>query len=62
MIRTSFRAATLAFVATASLAFALPATAQSEQQRLVNQADTTLSNFLRDPEMTWLQQNIPLVE
>ena len=58
MIRTSFRAATLAFVATVSLAFALPATAQSEQQRLVNQADATLSNFLRDPEMTWLQQNI----
>src|SRR5216110_3450073 len=59
MTRTSFRAATLAFVATASLAFApVPAMAQSEQQRLVNQADTTLSNFLRDPEMTWLQQNI----
>jgi len=34
------------------------ASAQSEQQKLVNQADTTLSNFLRDPEMTWLQQNI----
>jgi len=59
MTRTSFRAATLAFVATASLAFApVPAMAQSEQQPLVNQADTTLSNFLRDPEMTWLQQNI----
>src|SRR2546421_451704 len=58
MTRTSFRAATLALAATASLAFALPVMAQSEQQRLVNQADTTLSNFLRDPEMTWLQQNI----
>ena len=48
---------------TASLALAasfapLPAAAQSEQQALVNQAVTTLSNFMRDPEMTWLQQNI----
>lgn len=32
--------------------------AQSEQQKLVNDADATLSNFLRDPQMTWLQQNI----
>jgi lipid-binding SYLF domain-containing protein len=59
MTRTSFRAATLTFAATASLAFApVPAMAQSEQQQLVNKAETTLSNFLRDPEMTWLQQNI----
>jgi SH3 domain-containing YSC84-like protein 1 len=34
------------------------ASAQSEQQKLVDQADTTLNNFLRDPDMTWLQQNI----
>src|SRR5438552_1324195 len=59
MTRTNLRAATLALAATASLVLApVPAMAQSEQQRLVNQADTTLSNFLRDPEMTWLQQNI----
>jgi lipid-binding SYLF domain-containing protein len=32
--------------------------AQSEQQKLVNAADTTFENFMRDPEMTWLQQNI----
>ena len=31
---------------------------QTEQQNLVNSADTSLSNFLRDPDMTWLQQNI----
>jgi lipid-binding SYLF domain-containing protein len=52
-----------ALMCTVSLAFAatlapLPAAAQSEQQALVNQTATTLSNFLRDPEMTWLQQNI----
>ena len=34
------------------------ALAQSEQQKLVNSANTTLSNFLRDPQMTWLQQNL----
>ena len=34
------------------------ALAQSEQQKLVNAADTTFSNFMGDPEMTWLHQNI----
>jgi lipid-binding SYLF domain-containing protein len=34
------------------------ALAQGEQQKLVDAADKTLSNFLRDPDMTWLQQNI----
>ena len=32
--------------------------AQSEQQKLVNAADRTFQNFLRDPDMVWLQQNI----
>ena len=54
-----FRNVSLALCATAAVAFVpVPAAAQSEQQRLVDLADTTLSNFLRDPEMTWLQQNI----
>ena len=48
-----------AFVAAAALGFtAGAAQAQSEQQKLVNAADVTLSNFMRDPEMKWLQQNI----
>ncbi len=34
------------------------ALAQSEQQKLVNAAEVTLSRFMRDPDMTWLQQNI----
>ncbi len=38
--------------------FATAAQAQSEQQQLVNSAETTLGNFLRDPQMTWLQRNI----
>jgi lipid-binding SYLF domain-containing protein len=37
---------------------AAAAFAQSEQQKLVNAADTTFQNFMRDPDMTWLQQNI----
>jgi lipid-binding SYLF domain-containing protein len=33
------------------------ALAQGDQQKLVNAADATLSNFLRDPQMTWFQEN-----
>ena len=48
-----------AFVALASVAFmAAPAQAQSDQQKLVNASSKTLANFLRDPDMTWLQSNI----
>lgn len=34
------------------------ALAQTEQQNLVNAANKSMSNFMRDPDMTWLQQNI----
>jgi lipid-binding SYLF domain-containing protein len=34
------------------------ALAQAEQQKLVDQADATLRNFIRDPQMTWLHDNI----
>jgi lipid-binding SYLF domain-containing protein len=34
------------------------ALAQTEQQDLVNAAETTFSNFIRDPDMTWLQRHI----
>jgi len=44
--------------ALALFAAASGALAQAEQQNLVNSADKTLSNFLRDPDMTWLQQNL----
>lgn len=47
-----------AMVAAMAIGFAAPAQAQNEQQVLVDQAVTTLSNFMRDPEMKWLQQNI----
>lgn len=47
-----------ALIGCASLVAAPAVHAQSEQQNLVNAAGTTLSNFLRDPDMTWLQRNI----
>jgi lipid-binding SYLF domain-containing protein len=47
-----------AFVAASSAAVSPVAYAQAEQQALVASAETSLSNFLRDPEMGWLQQNL----
>ena len=47
-----------AMIATTAMGFAANANAQGDQQVLVDQATTTLSNFMRDPEMKWLQQNI----
>ncbi len=41
----------------AAILMAAPAQAQSPQQTLVNSATTTLNNFLRDPDMSWLQNN-----
>jgi len=46
-------ATAVAVGALAPLAFA-----QTDQQQLVNAADASLSNFLRDPDMSWFQQNI----
>jgi len=34
------------------------ASAQAEQQELVSKAETTFTNFIRDPDMTWLQRHI----
>ncbi len=45
-------------VALSTVAFAPLASAQSEQQKLVDAASTTFSNFVHDPDMTWFQQNI----
>jgi lipid-binding SYLF domain-containing protein len=54
-----FRKLAAVLVAALPLALVAPtASAQTEQQKLVNQADATFANFLRDPEMTWLQQNL----
>jgi lipid-binding SYLF domain-containing protein len=52
------RLARAALIAVTAVGFAASANAQNEQQVLINQAETTLQNFMRDPEMKWLQQNI----
>ena len=57
MLRKLMRLTLVPLVAAGTLA-SLPAHAQSEQQQLVNSAEKTLSNFLRDPQMTWLQTHI----
>ena len=59
MLRQWLRYAGIALAAAAAgPLLATEAMAQSEQQQLVTKAQTTLSNFLHDPQMTWLQQNI----
>ena len=50
--------ATVALTAVAVAALTPAAYAQSEQQQLVGKAETTFSNFVRDPDMTWFQQNV----
>jgi lipid-binding SYLF domain-containing protein len=46
-------AAFASFVAVSGQAWA-----QNEQQDLVNAAETTFSNFTRDPDMTWFQRHV----
>jgi len=58
MLKRFLRHAGIALAAASFLLFASAAQAQSEQQKLVADADKVLSNFLRDPDMKWLQQNI----
>src|SRR4029450_4530902 len=47
-----------AMIAATAIGFSANANAQGDQQVLVDQATTTLNNFMRDPGMKWLQQNI----
>ncbi|MGH8714164.1 MAG: lipid-binding SYLF domain-containing protein [Casimicrobiaceae bacterium] len=49
----------IGLVAFASLAGATgPAFAQSDQNELVRDAQTTFSNFVRDPDMRWFQRHV----
>jgi len=45
-------------MASVLLATSNAALAQAEQQKLVDESNKSLSNFLRDPDMSWLQQNL----
>ena len=48
----------IALFAFALAALAGPATAETQEQDLVSAAETSFDNFIRDPDMTWLQQHI----
>ena len=58
LIRTALQALSIGVLAVAALLPASPAWAQSEQQKLVNDAQKTLDNFMRDPDQTWIHDNI----
>jgi SH3 domain-containing YSC84-like protein 1 len=57
MLRPWARYSAALAVALLALTFLSPATAQSDQQKLFDSAQKTLDNFLKDPQMSWLQQN-----
>ena len=59
MLARLLRSAAVAVLLAASTAMVAPsALAQPDPQAAINASETTLSNFLRDPDMSWLQQNI----
>jgi lipid-binding SYLF domain-containing protein len=59
MFRTVIRSTVVAaLTAAAVIAFQPAAQAQADQQNLVGEAETTFSNFVRDPDMKWFQQNV----
>jgi len=45
-------------MASVLLATSNAALAQAEQQKLVDESNKSLANFLRDPDMSWLQANL----
>ena len=56
MLRQWLRIAGIALAAAMLLPSA--ANAQTDQQKLVDSAQKTLDNFMRDPQMSWLQKNL----
>jgi len=55
VVRSTWLATVTAIITIMVTPFAF---AQSDQQRLVDAADASLNNFVRDPEMGWFQQNV----
>lgn len=59
MTRTLFRSTLVAMLAAVAAAtIAPPAFAQAAQQKLINDSTATFNRFVRDPDMTWIQQNL----
>ena len=60
MLARLLRSAGLAAMLAASAAFVSPsALAQKDPQAALAASEATLANFLRDPDMDWLQRNFP---
>ena len=58
MLSRSLRSTGIAALVAATSAFVVPTVyAQADPQAHILASEVTLSNFLRDPDMTWLQQN-----
>jgi lipid-binding SYLF domain-containing protein len=58
MLSRILRSAGIAALVAATSAFVVPsAYAQADPQAHIAASETTLSNFLRDPDMDWLQKN-----
>ena len=58
MLSRILRSAGMAALVAATSAFVVPsAYAQADPQAHIAASETTLSNFLRDPDMDWLQKN-----
>lgn len=56
--RNQARSLLSAAAAVACMAIPMLAAAQADQQKLVNDAQKTLANFMRDPDQTWIHDNI----
>jgi len=56
--RSIARRLVVSALALSPLLAALPALAQTTPQKVVTDAQTTLSNFMRDPDQTWIHDNI----
>jgi SH3 domain-containing YSC84-like protein 1 len=57
-IGTLAKALRVAALLLPALLISTSASAQSEQQTVVNEAQQTLNNFMRDPDQTWIHNNI----
>lgn len=55
---TAIRSFTGALAIASLVAISAEVSAQSDQQQIVNQAEATFSDFMRDPDMGWLQRNL----
>src|SRR4051794_1641158 len=57
-LRYSCRAMSIVLVAGALASCATTPPSSAEPEKLVSDAQVTLRNFLRDPDQTWIQDNL----